>query len=463
MKSAKPSAILPLAIRAGGRFKIRVLRSDKSIRLETDWQKNLILNPGIRGADGETWLNQLASCRAGTGTTPSKATLDGTFAISGTTLTRSTGTGTFSAGDVDKYVKFGTGEEHLIVSYTSATEVEVRDTATVAASTLEVYDTARIALDAEVADHASLSGEVGANGFTTNVATGNITYKRTYDYAVEGGTVNYNEIGISDAVGDDLWSRIVLGSTVTVNIGEQLQVVYELSLTSSTWLTATPLTPVVSGWPWVYTNTGFTSDSSEFIVTTDENHHYSAGDVITISGATPSGYNGTWTIDSVTATTITVLDVSNLGVDSAPGTLTGTLAGSVRLQSGTGYVTFAQQTSHYDLCEPDSTTNFSFNAVQEGNVIVPGGLGSGNVSATSTIATRGYSKTAMDSNDFSWEQSDEWDIDEANWTDFRQFYFQGGPGSNHAAIIFTFDQNQRKDSGYSLRMGWKVTFRQDLP
>lgn len=456
----KPSHLINLGVRAAGRYKVRVLRADKSVRLETEWKKNLILNPGIREQDGHAWIGAVFYCRAGTGTTASKVTLDGTFSQSGTTVTRSTGTGVFSAGDVDKYIKFGTGEEHLILSFTSTTEVEVRDSETVAASTLEVYDTVRTALDAQAVSTFTLNGDAGANTDTRTISTGNIVRKRTFDFVVETGTVNYNEVGISRLVGNDLFSRIVLSSTVTVNSGEQLQVVYELSLTCSTWLALTPLTPVITNWPWEYTNTGFTSTGSDFTVTTDENHHYSAGDEITIAGVTPAGYNGTWTIASVGAATITVADASDLGVDSVPGTLKGSLSGEVRLKSSGEEVPFDAA----GIADPGDTTNYGFAAVQEAEIMTSLGLGSGISNPDGNIhASRGYVKGAMDSDDFSWTQEDEWDIDEANWTDLRQIYFHGYAGTNKAAIVFTFDQNQRKDSGYSLRWGWKCTFRQDLP
>ena len=450
-----------VAARLGGRYKVRVLDgASKRILSETPWQKNLVLNPGLVAVDGGTFFAETSRCRAGTGTTPSKATLDGTFALSGTTLTRSTGTGVFSAGDVNKYVKFGTGEEHLITAYTSATEVTVRDSATVAATTLEIYDTARTALDAEVIDTTTLNGDPGAQSTTATVGTGNYLIHKTYDFAVEVGTVNYNEIGVAAGTGD-LFSRIVLSSTVTVNAGQQLQVVYELSLTCDTWLSLTAITPTITGWAWEYTNLSITSTPTDFTVTTDENHHYSAGDEITIAGATPAGYNGTWTIASVTADTIVVTDASDLGTDSAPGTTTGSLAGDVRFGSGTGRVCFGDSSA---LCEMTSSlSSYSGRALQEANIETVLGLGAGNLSNTATIATRAEAKTSIDTTDFSFERTFTFDIDEANWTDLRQLIIQGGPGNNSAGIVMTFDQNQRKDSGYTLKIGYKATFRQDLP
>ena len=464
-KTAK--ILTPMAIRVGGRYKVRVLDEAKRIISETPWQRNLILNPGLRDLDGNAWIDMDARCRAGTGTTASKATIDGTWAMSGTTVTRSTGTGTISAGDVDKYVKFGTGEEALIVSRTSDTEFEVRasDSDTIAATSLELYNTARTVLDAQVAETTSLNGGAGANTETADTATGNLTVKRTFDFAAEVGTVNYNEIGVSRSTGD-LFSRVVLASTVTVNAGQQLQVVWEMSLTCSTWLTATPITPTITGWPWEYTNSGIASTPTEFVVTTDEDHHYSVGDEITIAGATPSAYNGTWTIAAVPASDeIEITSAINPGASSVHGTTVGTLAASVRLASGAGEVPFEDTSgTSWQICDPDSNVSgLTVRAAQEANIITPGGLGSGNVTFTGETATRAETKSAMDTNEFSWERTATFDIDEANWTDFRQYFLQGNPGSNKVAIVVTFDQNQRKDSGYTLQVGYSCTIRQDLP
>ena len=110
-----------------------------------------------------------------------------------------------------------------------------------------------------------------------------------------------------------------------------------------------------------------------------------------------------------------------------------------------------------------SLASYSGRALQEANIETVLGLGAGNLSNTATVAGRAEAKTALDTTDFSFERTFTFDIDEANWTDLRQLIIQGGPGNNSAAIVMTFDQNQRKDSGYTLKFGYKATFRQDLP
>jgi hypothetical protein len=47
------------------------------------------------------------------------------------------------------------------------------------------------------------------------------------------------------------------------------------------------------------------SEANPVVITTNLNHGYTAGGTVTVTGATPAAYNLTYTIASVTATTIT--------------------------------------------------------------------------------------------------------------------------------------------------------------
>jgi hypothetical protein len=69
-------------------------------------------------------------------------------------------------------------------------------------------------------------------------------------------------------------------------------------------------------------NSGIVSDSTTFTVTTASST-WSAGDAVVITGATPSTYNGSWTIASTNGTTsFTVSTSANPGTASAVGTTT---------------------------------------------------------------------------------------------------------------------------------------------
>ena len=47
------------------------------------------------------------------------------------------------------------------------------------------------------------------------------------------------------------------------------------------------------------------SEATDAVITTNLNHNYQVGQTVTVTGATPAGYNTTYTITAVTATTIT--------------------------------------------------------------------------------------------------------------------------------------------------------------
>lgn len=541
----KKAELTSVGLRLGGRAKARVIGADGQVRTETPWKKNLVMNDGLADiVNAVNFLSLVNTCRAGTGTSATKAALDGTFAQTGTTVTRSTGTGTFSAGDVGKHIKFGTGEERRITSFSSSTEVEVRESGTVSATSLELYETETTALDAQVKFSSTLDGGAGANETSVNTSENSIYFKRTYNFAVEVSTVNYNEIGISRASASDLFARIVLDSTVTVNSGEQLQIVYELTVTCPTWLTSTPITPVVSGWPYPYEATSIVHGGASFDVTFTEDHHYLAGDEITISnavptevaississdpseftvttsgvhglsvsdsieieGASPSGYNGTWTVAAVDSTTVfrvtsginpgagsggtvrlstptpyfngtwTIASVPtsdsiritdatiSTGFDASNGDIVGSLAGDVRVWGSGDEIFFTLSNTKYQIAEYAAAALIRCSLWRDGSEITSLGLGQGGfLTGAAATATRSSSRSAYDPVDQSWTRYREFDIDEGNFDDIKQIGFQGGPGSSASAFLITFDQNQRKEAGYSLGFGYKVTLRQDLP
>lgn len=66
------------------------------------------------------------------------------------------------------------------------------------------------------------------------------------------------------------------------------------------------------------------TNASTAVCTTSAAHGYSVGDVVTIAGVTPSGYNGDWAITAVgSATTFSIYVGTALGAGSAFGTSVG--------------------------------------------------------------------------------------------------------------------------------------------
>jgi hypothetical protein len=293
--------------------------------------------------------------KSGTGTTPNAATLDGTYQQSGTTVTRATGTGTFVGGNVGDFVKFGTGETAKILSVTSTVEVVVNKSQTVAATTLAVFDTSRIALDSE-----SDSNNTGHGPFTVDAydaPTGTTVFRRSLVSAGAVAPVSYTEFGwTSDAFdGVGLASRIVLDEAVNLEVDQYLEAQVAMRVVTENFRTEAALTLDITGWPYPYAIqsitsdganwdvvvspdcnahflvggainiagalpataaiTGITSTGSDFTVTAP-GHGLSVGNSIEIEGASPGGYDGTWTVDSVDGDDVTILDAANLGVGS---------------------------------------------------------------------------------------------------------------------------------------------------
>lgn len=186
------------------------------------------------------------------------------------------------------------------------------------------------------------------------------TLRRTFDFTTETVNTNYTEIAVgSSGDGTKRLAIILLAGAVTVEAGQLLRVIYDFEITPPGAAGPQTITDPIPGWPRPYNVASITSTGSAFTVTLSESHHYKAGgkitlsgivyprraitaatstssnftitapshsfvgsDSITISGMTPSGYNGTFTVASVSGDDITVTSTLNPG--------TGTVFGTVR-------------------------------------------------------------------------------------------------------------------------------------
>lgn len=399
-------AHLPVGI--GGVYRARVMNADGTPA--SDWtkpQRNLILPGGYSTAAAGSYpgafAHQIQQLHAGTGNSPNKATLDGTYAQSGTTVTRSTGTGTFVAGNVNDFIKFGTGEIAKIVSVTNTVTVEVDRSQTVAATSLVVYDTSRTLLDAWSKVTTNPDGTAGFNGAQHFTDTG--IYQRwvTFNFATETVATTYTEVGVSNGASGGsngtavLFSRVVLDTPVTVAIGQFLQLRFDLFMVLGNYRTSAPITVSVTGWPYPYqiqsitangtywdvvvgaacsshyavgrpiiisgaiplrkTITSISSTPSDFTVNATS-HGRNVGETIVIEGASPAGYNGSWVVATVpNANSLTVTSAANLGAGSG---------GTVRITTpGTWF-----NGTHTIASFPNSTTIRITNA----NNITPAGV-----------------------------------------------------------------------------------------
>ena len=92
----------------------------------------------------------------------------------------------------------------------------------------------------------------GAGNVGRTVSGDTATFRYTFDHAVEGvGGANYTEQGLSpySSTGSNLFARsLISGGTVTVAEGQQLRVVYDVSVTVSP-ATQTAMAVGGTGWP----------------------------------------------------------------------------------------------------------------------------------------------------------------------------------------------------------------------
>lgn len=335
---------------AAARYHAKVMccKTGKIIKDYGEHPNLLTVNPHNPYALGK----QIQKCYAGTGTTPNKRLLDGTFQQTGTTVTRATGSGVFAGSNVNDFIKFSGGKRARIISFTNTLTVEVDREQTVAASTATIYDTSRTALDAEVKNTTTESGVSGESGSSNDTETGTLTLWNTFNFTTETSAQTYQEIGFSSNEVSVLFGRLVLDTPISVDVDQFLQVKVTLIWTLTNFRTATPINVEVTGWPRPYaiqsiqatgtyfdveldeahhylaagkinieaavpTRVGITSissDASTFTVITSEAHGFSAGDDIEIENSSQAGYNGSWLVDSVTNSTTLVISSSiNLG------------------------------------------------------------------------------------------------------------------------------------------------------
>lgn len=366
---------------ARGRFRVQVVDAATGRVVNPGkWQPNLILDSGLDRIATEKWYAQLAYGVAGTGNTPTKDLPDpgDLFSQSGTTVTRDSGTRDFAAGDVGKLIRWASGEEAYITAYTSATQVTVGTSQTVASGAVDaLYRVAQTGLTAEVKRSSTQPQFIDEDDGLTAAATtidataGTVTFKVTRDFTEEVSPVNYTEVGMSSqaTAGNNIFSRMLLAGAVTVGAGQLLRLKYELTIKCNGHAPASQTLEEggFTGWPLPYNIVSITSNGTYWEITTNEAHHYqpggklnidgakrpraaitaasstptdftitaaghglSAGQSAIIEGVTPSGYNGTFTVDSVVGDDVTFLSVLNPG--------TGTDFGDIRqAEPGTWY------------------------------------------------------------------------------------------------------------------------------
>jgi hypothetical protein len=247
------SAFIEMHQAARGLYRVEVVdaRTKEVVWAQKDWGRNMILNNGMDHVATTVWCECFTYGIAGTGVTPTnRISSEVTADQSGTAVTATVGSFTFTSGDIANMIKWDSGQEARITGYTSGQSVTVTTSQSVPSGPFTVYHTNQTGLTAEV--KRSINYLTGAP-YTQNsidLPTATLKNRRTYDFTVESGTVNYTEVGVGWAStgGSTTFSRILLPSAIPVGSGQQLRLVYELQITLAP-STAQALSAAVSGWP----------------------------------------------------------------------------------------------------------------------------------------------------------------------------------------------------------------------
>lgn len=235
------------------RGKNSTLRSAKLIST-TGKCKNLILdqllNKLLQDSPNVSWSEASLYCAVGTGTTPTytdSGAITATTAGSSTTVTASGSI--FTADHVGQLIKFDSGEERYIASQTGTACVVTVPVNITAPTLFTIWAVNQTGLASESKRTNTYLTGTGNCGRTQ--ASNVFTYRRTYDFSAEVGNVNYTELGVSESgtVAANLNTRtLISGGTVSVLIGQQLRVIYDLVVTF-TPASSTPGNWAITGWP----------------------------------------------------------------------------------------------------------------------------------------------------------------------------------------------------------------------
>lgn len=241
------------SIKAWGRARIQIIdpRTGRICR-DTGWMRNLILDQGLNGLAVRYWADSFTSAALGVSAAMPLKTSGGATLISQSNVTVTLAGGSFTftpVVDVGKVVKFNSGYEVTLVEVLSASSATVNTSATVGAQTFNIYDVNQTGLQDEFVrsnDYATAPGNCGATMSAPNM----VVLRRSFNFPLEASTTTYRELGLSwsSSPGNNLFTRIIFPTAVTVNAGMRARVVYDLTLTF-TPAASSVVAAVIDGWP----------------------------------------------------------------------------------------------------------------------------------------------------------------------------------------------------------------------
>jgi hypothetical protein len=243
-----------------GKYNVKVVDSKtKEVVKDYGWQPNLILNQGMDSMSLFALAEVTVYGLCGSGSRPNKIT------SSTSTITQSGNIITLwpEAGGLQNFTSSITASSPYEVYYSSSLEagdwivyanasrsavVEV-DVAGLSASvsnaytiesgsnqTFTIWKTSQTGLQKEGKKSSTYLTGVGNCGRTNSSGSGGFanirTFRRTYDFATESSSSNYTEVGVSmvSTARSGTFSRTLLPVPVTVAVGFQLRLIYDLEV-----------------------------------------------------------------------------------------------------------------------------------------------------------------------------------------------------------------------------------------
>lgn len=265
-----------------GYYRVAVVdgQTNQVVWEQPELEKNLILNQGLDQVYTNYYADLMRFAVAGTGTRLNYLDPAGSMlSQTGTTITLiPTGSGgglnhltesygqyssALTVGDVIKYTTGSGGVTEVTVTGVSDLTASVNTSLSISPSqSFTIWKTSQTGLQAEArrAGGFASAGDLitgtswlvgSANCGTTDTSTGR-TYYRTYDFQTQSLSATYAEIGVawSGTTGSaTVLSRVVLPSTVFVDVGQRLRVFYQMSVAVAPTSSVSRPNVTISGWP----------------------------------------------------------------------------------------------------------------------------------------------------------------------------------------------------------------------
>jgi hypothetical protein len=264
-----------------GYYRVAVVdgQTNEVIWEQPELKKNLILNQGMDAVFSTYYAELMRFAVAGTGTRPNFVDPAGSVMsqTSTTIYLNPTGSGTglnsvtesfggyssaISVGDIIKYATGSGGVTEVTVTAVENLTASVSTALSITSQSFTVWKTSQTGLQTEIkrAGGIASSGDlitgtsylVGTGNCGTSSVTGEYTLYRTYDFQTESISRTYGEIGVAwlGTTGSaTVFSRVVLPSTVFVDVGQRLRVFYQLNLGLSPASGSPRPNVSVTGWP----------------------------------------------------------------------------------------------------------------------------------------------------------------------------------------------------------------------